>query len=97
MNSVDVIFAFEEFLNEHNALEPLRTQLRKGVYCDSDDLHEYIRNLLSMKGTVKDAINFAFTWDSTKEGNLFWSNLHKIWLKKVETGNSSPKAYNTVW
>jgi hypothetical protein len=61
-----------------NILEsPVREQAIKNA------LHNYRNNLNAYpeRNTLASAINSAFVWDSTPEGQHFWSNLYHDTIK----------------
>ena len=92
-----IIDIFIDYLKQNNAFIPFKKQLDDWRFKSNNDIEIYLINMLKITGTIKEAINYAFTWHTTKEGDLFWLNLHSKWKTKVEKGDIIIKNYNSIW
>lgn len=69
-NIDDALYQFKTFLLSEGILEPYLYNIKK-------DLHNGYRFL------PDEFIVSAFTWLDTKEGHLYWNEIHNKWINKT--------------
>ena len=64
-------------INPFSPLIKKAYSLYNGLTFDEDDAMKCRRDYIRIQ--ICELINYAFTWEETKEGHAFWSNLDNKW------------------
>lgn len=75
MTHKEMIEVFEKFLIEKNCLEEYKRNVEKDPVTTQDTV--YARK-------HREWIDSAFPWYRAHEGVVYWHNIHREWLKKID-------------
>lgn len=99
---------FIRFLKENNALNGFKKSVMEQKHKHFKTLENYInpltiepiKRLFEESSRYINIIDLAFTWDRTKEGYAYWSDLNHKWAKMILEKNitqiTNEKIYDSI-